>query len=1297
MNQLERNILLSSKEFRFRRVYWNDLLMSINSNTLLKQYGAVGAQKDFSRAQLPLDAATSAMINRISGKNRMLTYIIYLSLVEYLVHRYTGEHQVVVFVPEQNSKYGFNSILPLVGEVKPEMSYREFLSDVKTKLATLIKNQEYPIETVLKHFDNTKWNKIEDFSNVMCTIGGSDGSFGLDFHFDLHETDNDCYTMTLNYRKDRADEIFAESMLRHLMVLFQKCLSDSGILLGDIDYLTEEEKAFWNDEYNKPYGTLDRPIMHIFEEKVLQYPDKPAVESGDRILTYKELNSRANALAHHIQKAGVKKADVLGIIMDTTIEVVISMLAALKAGAVYLPINESFPKQRIEYMLGMGNVALILGMGENSFVEYKYIDVSDEAIYTSEDSSNPDVEITLDDCAYMIFTSGSTGKPKGAVIRHRGLANYITWAAEVYANNEECCFPLYSSISFDLTVTSIYTPLITGGRVVVYGGYDKGALIRTILNDNRVNIMKLTPAHLLILEEIECSNSQIEKFIVGGDNLKVDIVERIIKRFGRPVDIYNEYGPTEATVGCMIHRYDKNIDCAGSVSIGIPAANTRIFLLDKYNRCVPYGVCGEMYLAGFGLAKEYYNNQVATESSFIKGTAYDEGAIYKTGDYAFMKPAGEMEFLERRDNQIKLKGYRIGLGEIENSLAASEHVGSCVVRCVENELGQQLCAFLTVLGDATAADFREFLKKTLPDYMIPAHFYRVDSIPVNQNGKVDIDALLTQMVDLDVKEKYVAPSTPVEKLMVSIYEEILGKEKISILDDFFALGGDSIKAIRVAAKLYKLNYHVGIEEIFRYPQIQMLCRHLKEFEVVNEDLSGDVMLSPIQKYFFDLGLNNQNGYFQSMVIKTKDGIDMNRLRGAWDRLVGIHDAFRMRFISENGNIRCQYCDNENNYYCEEISMDETELKNSINDLGKKLSEKLDIQNGPLATWYFIRTQGGNYMFVMIHHLIMDGVSWRILLDDMDSFLDNAGAGDYTKTSSYMVWSGWVNRYANEDARQYELEYWDGMLKKVQQLFNTNPVTAGETKQEMIELDEKTTRLVIEDVHKAYNTDVTSFLIAALVKALMDNCGKNTVSLMVEGHGREILDDSLNISQTVGWFTSMYPVIISAGEDTGVGELLKTVKSGMADIPNKGFDYSILKYCRNNMQEYRQNFDKKFGLLFNYLGDISNDVEKKNFRQASFGFSGNTCTEEKREYALEINGVTVGGKIQFKATYTKGIFADDGFAGKLMRDFKDNLEYFTDYCMDICSRGTDSALGSDSDVSLTDMLSIEAMLGQIGIE
>ena len=291
---------------------------------------------------------------------------------------------------------------------------------------------------------------------------------------------------------------------------------------------------------------------------------------------------------------------------------------------------------------------------------------------------------------------------------------------------------------------------------------------------------------------------------------------------------------------------------------------------------------------------------------------------------------------------------------------------------------------------------------------------------------------------------------------------------------------------------------------------------------------------------------------------------------------------------------------------------------------------------------------------------------------------------------------WINSYANEDSRQYELEYWNGVLQKAEPVFDVTEEAMNRQLQTVIELDKEKTSHLSEDVHRAFNTDVTGFLLTALSKAVSDICDKNIIPIMVESHGREILGDALNVSRTVGWFTSMYPVILNIDSDTGVDSLLKGVKKSMEEIPHKGFDYSILKYCRNDIGDCRANFDKQFQILLNYLGDISADVEKNNFRQAAFGFSGNTASEEKQEYALEINGVTVNGRMQFKATYSEGSLTD-GVVANVMKRFKDNLESFTEYCMDICNAGTGNALNADSDISVDDMQSIETMLGQIGIE
>src|SRR6266478_3045015 len=445
----------------------------------------------------------------------------------------------------------------------------------------------------------------------------------------------------------------------------------------------------------------DKTIVELFEAQVARTPDHDAIRFADRSLTYRELNDRANQVAVHLGACGVGPDQLVALYMEHSIEVVCAILGVLKTGAAYVPVDPASPKERLAFMLRdiaaarAGAVPVVVtqshladGVPENA-AQVVTLD-ADFATIGSYPVANPERRIAPDSLAYVIYTSGSTGTPKGVMIEHRSLVNYIWWAREQYSRDERLDWPLFSSLAFDLTVTSIFTPLISGGRIVVIREDPgmPGMAIFKVIEDGTVDIVKLTPAHLAMIKDMNLAATKIRKLIVGGEDFKTALARDITRTFGRRVDIYNEYGPTEATVGCMIHRYDVDTDLALSVPIGIPAANTGVYILDEQLRPVPTGVIGEMYIAGDGLARGYLNRPELTEQRFLiaKDPRQTEPAatlrLYQTGDIARWSVDGRMEFLGRADHQVKVAGARIELGEVEARLLQHEAVRACVVDIV---------------------------------------------------------------------------------------------------------------------------------------------------------------------------------------------------------------------------------------------------------------------------------------------------------------------------------------------------------------------------------------------------------------------------------------------------------------------------------------------------------------------------------------------------------------------------------------------------------------------------------------
>ncbi|HLP59342.1 MAG TPA: amino acid adenylation domain-containing protein, partial [Candidatus Deferrimicrobium sp.] len=516
-------------------------------------------------------------------------------------------------------------------------------------------------------------------------------------------------------------------MASHLQNIIKAAGADFFVKLKDIEMISDEEKKKVIYEFNdtgRDYPK-DKTIDRLFEEQAEKTPDHIGLvePAGQVALSYQELNDQSGRLAGLLIKKGVPADSIVAIMMERSIELVIGIMGILKSGGAYLPIDPQYPQERIDYMLKDSGAQIIVG-DRHACPQIQTI--------VGDWHACPQIpqipQIHHSNLAYVIYTSGSTGKPKGVMVEHRGLVNYIWWAAKNYVKGERATFPLYTSISFDLTVTSIFTPLVTGNTIVVYADGEKNFLLEKIIDDQRVDVIKLTPSHLKSIRDKKVGKgSVIKRFIVGGEELETRLAEDIFHAFNGEIEIYNEYGPTETVVGSMIYKFSPGLNNNRNVLIGVPAANTRIYILSKDGNVMPVGVPGEIYIAGAGVARGYLNRPGLTAWKFAGNPFEGGGKMYRTGDLARRLPDGNIEFLGRMDNQVKIRGYRIELGEIENRLLKLPGLkGAVLVAREEKESGDKyLCAYIVSDREFDAAGAREFLLKELPDYMIPSYFVRL--------------------------------------------------------------------------------------------------------------------------------------------------------------------------------------------------------------------------------------------------------------------------------------------------------------------------------------------------------------------------------------------------------------------------------------------------------------------------------------------------------------------------------------------------------------------------------------------
>jgi bacitracin synthase 3 len=602
---------------------------------------------------------------------------------------------------------------------------------------------------------------------------------------------------------------------------------------NDLKRIIGSNRTLKNPEGEKVNPIISYPnnrktICQIFNEQVCKNPHKIALILGENRITYQELNEKANKLAKILNSQGVKSNSIVGIMIDRSFELVIGILGILKAGAAFLPIDPNYPIERVHYMLDDScSEVLLSNKNFSNRIQYKgkFIDLNDidfEKILINKRIINDNLD-NLNDLAYVIYTSGTTGKPKGVMIGHNSLSNYIEFAVDRYCNDIDLQIPLYTSIAFDLTITSIFPPLASGNTILIFNETNIYETIKEVFGGSNKCIIKTTPAHLNLIKYLANINKSIRKIIVGGEGLSKDLAKKVYDLFDGNIEIINEYGPTEATVGCIVHSYNPKHNYKNNVLIGNPIINTKIYILDSDNNLCPIGVAGELCISGDGLAKGYINNINITNEKFIENPFDSSSKLYKTGDLAKWLPNGELDCLGRIDKQVKIRGYRIELEEIDYNISTFNFINDVVTIVKEINNENVICSYVVSKKEINKKRLKEFLKEKLPKYMIPTHIIQLNKLPLTLNGKLDKDQLPLPPLN---EEVYIPPRNRIEKKIETIWSTALNLSRVSINDKFYDLGGNSLNILVILSEIEKdfqieipmsiFNYNTNIKHLSKY-------------------------------------------------------------------------------------------------------------------------------------------------------------------------------------------------------------------------------------------------------------------------------------------------------------------------------------------------------------------------------------------------------------------------------------------------------------------------------------------------
>ncbi|HEV3049408.1 MAG TPA: amino acid adenylation domain-containing protein, partial [Longimicrobium sp.] len=843
--------------------YWKERLAGAPELLELPTDHPRPAVQTYRGASVPVELSPE-LLERLQALGRSEGATLYMTLLgafQVLLSKYSGSEDVVVGSPtagrtraEVEELIGFFvNTLVLRTDLSGDPSFRETLRRVREATLGAYAHQELPFEKLVAELQPERSLSHAPLFQVMFTLqnaGGGGGALpGLSVSgvgevreiakFDLSLTlsaNAQGLRGGLTYSTDLFERGTVARMLGHLERVLEQVAADADVRLSQLDLLGEAERALVLEEWNRTAagGPANRRVHELFAEQAARTPTAVAVRFEGAELTYAELDAHANRLAHYLRALGVGPEVRVGLCVERSPEMVVSILAVLKAGGAYVPLDPGYPAERLAFMLQDAAVPVLL---THSTLEPRLpahvarvvlLDVEGSAI-AREPAHAPESGVAAQNLAYVIYTSGSTGRPKGAAIPHGGLARYLAWAGAEYGFEMGRGAPVHSSLSFDLTVTSLFVPLLAGEAVVLAPDEGAEALAAVLRSSGPFGFVKITPAHLsLLLEQLAPGEAAraTGRFVVGGESLPGEVVARW-SEVAPEVLITNEYGPTETVVGCCIHTLRTREATAGAVPIGRPSPGTALYALDGRMSPCPIGVPGELYVGGEQLGRGYLKRPGLTAERFVPDpfSAEPGARMYRTGDLVRWRSDGKLEYLGRLDEQVKIRGFRIELGEIEAALRQAPGVADCTVVVREDETGdRRLVAYVVGEAEAVEADaLRDRLRQSLPEYMVPAAFVALERLPLTANGKLDRKALPAPEGDAYARRSYEAPLGEVEAALAEIWAEVLGVDRVGRWDHFFELGGHSLLAIKLIGRMRRAGLHTDVRVLFTTPVLAELA------------------------------------------------------------------------------------------------------------------------------------------------------------------------------------------------------------------------------------------------------------------------------------------------------------------------------------------------------------------------------------------------------------------------------------------------------------------------------------------
>ncbi|MDQ1350459.1 MAG: Non-ribosomal peptide synthetase [Acidobacteriota bacterium] len=1254
-----------------------------------------------------IEEETSALKEMAAFSGATL-FMVVLALYNVFLAKISNQEDIIVGTPIANRNYpGLTQIIGMfvntialrnfpIGEQK----LIDFLSVVKKRTLEAFENQDYQFEDLVEKVAltrNMSRNPIFDtmfvFQNLITLPGGIAEQKIGEVHIKPyhHEIKSSKFDLTLNAAEvgdklslsfEYCTKLFKQETILRFVRYFKKMVSSGidypGKMIADIELVTREEKKIILYEFNDsetPYPK-DKTIHRLFEEEVEKVGDRVAVidighdhdiRGEGTHFTYRQLDEQSNRLANLFIEKGILADNIVGIMMERSVEMIIGILGILKAGGAYLPIDPDYPQERIDYILKDSNALAVI---DKKFLGGPRGDFSKKPpgcrrpFYHSSH------------LAYIIYTSGSTGKPKGVLIDHRNVVRLMFNEKFPFDFNVNDIWTMFHSYCFDFSVWEMYGALLYGGKLLLISKMTARDTRRflEILGKNQVTILNQTPTAFYNLSYLEVGNPReelnIRYIIFGGEPLTPSRLKEWRAKYPG-VKLVNMYGITETTVHVTFKKLkDREVETAVSnIGQAIPTLST--YIMDRNFNLQPFCVAGELCIGGEGVGRGYLNKPELTAEKFVHNPYKVEERIYISGDLAKLREDGDIEYLGRIDSQVKIRGFRIELEEIEIRLLKHDNIKEAVVIERTDEKGDKHLAAYIVTGEPLDTnELRNFLANFLPDYMIPSYFIELEAIPLTLNGKIDKQALPIPV--FETKEQYRAPRNEVEKKLTGVLEKVLGREKIGIDENFFMIGGDSIKAIQITTRMRSAGYKLEIKDLFQNPSIERLSPLVTplKYQVEQCAVTGTIPLTPIQREFFEYNKIAPHHFNHAVMLNIKERIDKGTLGIIIEKIQEHHDALRMSYqirgkeIVQTGN-DVDYP----NKIKEHDLRGEAGLKKSMESICNEIQAGINLEEGPLMKIGLFHLDDGDRVLIVIHHLVVDGVSWRILFEDIDTLYRQYKRSEKLKlplkTSPFKEWSEMLKERSNSEAFLLEKPYWQALESE-----NAEEIERDIKKSEgnyvrdadivSFSISEEETDLLLGKVNEAFGTEINDILLTALGLGLKKTFAKDKYVTALEGHGREELFENVDISRTVGWFTSVYPVLLDISHADDPGRQIKEIKENLRKIPHKGIGYGILKYLTSAGNKGNIQFKLRPSASFNYLGQFGTDVRNLSFEIANEPVGNTMSLAAQRNYEFDITGMVADKQLRMDITYNRNHY-ERGTIKKLMGNLKKELRRLIEYC------------------------------------